>query len=118
MRLVHYQYKPEFAATVGIENTAETGNDFINSKFECLPPSSRFFVHRISCYHLNVFIFDLSFAVCAFLCKCCCCFFNLTFILLAKTAAQKKFHIKEEATDLNKQQINQQIYQCSVAGYV
>ncbi|KAF4081541.1 hypothetical protein AMELA_G00162760 [Ameiurus melas] len=25
MRLVHYQYKPEFAATVGIENTAETG---------------------------------------------------------------------------------------------
>uniref|UniRef100_A0A673A5K6 Myelin regulatory factor n=1 Tax=Sphaeramia orbicularis TaxID=375764 RepID=A0A673A5K6_9TELE len=26
MRLVHYQYKPEFAATVGIENTAETGN--------------------------------------------------------------------------------------------
>lgn len=29
MRLVHYQYKPEFAATVGIENTAETGNNFI-----------------------------------------------------------------------------------------
>uniref|UniRef100_A0AAR2LUL0 Myelin regulatory factor n=1 Tax=Pygocentrus nattereri TaxID=42514 RepID=A0AAR2LUL0_PYGNA len=26
MRLVHYQYKPEFAATVGIDNTAETGN--------------------------------------------------------------------------------------------
>ncbi|KAK3526137.1 hypothetical protein QTP70_016113, partial [Hemibagrus guttatus] len=25
MRLVHYQYKPEFAATVGIENTSETG---------------------------------------------------------------------------------------------
>uniref|UniRef100_A0A8C6KZG4 Myelin regulatory factor n=1 Tax=Nothobranchius furzeri TaxID=105023 RepID=A0A8C6KZG4_NOTFU len=25
MRLVHYQYKPEFAATVGIEDTAETG---------------------------------------------------------------------------------------------
>ncbi|XP_077451750.1 myelin regulatory factor isoform X2 [Stigmatopora argus] len=25
MRLVHYQYKPEFAATVGIENTADTG---------------------------------------------------------------------------------------------
>ncbi|XP_061139853.1 myelin regulatory factor [Syngnathus typhle] len=25
MRLVHYQYKPEFAATVGIESTAETG---------------------------------------------------------------------------------------------
>ncbi|XP_028814283.1 myelin regulatory factor isoform X3 [Denticeps clupeoides] len=25
MRLVHYQYKPEFAASVGIENTAETG---------------------------------------------------------------------------------------------
>ncbi|CAG5957926.1 unnamed protein product [Menidia menidia] len=25
MRLVHYHYKPEFAATVGIENTAETG---------------------------------------------------------------------------------------------
>ncbi|XP_015248155.1 PREDICTED: myelin regulatory factor isoform X1 [Cyprinodon variegatus] len=25
MRLVHYQYKPEFAATVGIENKAETG---------------------------------------------------------------------------------------------
>uniref|UniRef100_A0AAR2LGP1 Myelin regulatory factor n=1 Tax=Pygocentrus nattereri TaxID=42514 RepID=A0AAR2LGP1_PYGNA len=25
MRLVHYQYKPEFAATVGIDNTAETG---------------------------------------------------------------------------------------------
>lgn len=25
MRLVQYQYKPEFAATVGIENTAETG---------------------------------------------------------------------------------------------
>ncbi|MEQ2265116.1 hypothetical protein XENORESO_002480, partial [Xenotaenia resolanae] len=30
MRLVHYQYKPEFAATVGIENTAETGNGFMN----------------------------------------------------------------------------------------
>lgn len=28
MRLVHYQYKPEFAATVGIENTAETGKCF------------------------------------------------------------------------------------------
>lgn len=28
MRLVHYQYKPEFAATVGIESTAETGNHF------------------------------------------------------------------------------------------
>ncbi|XP_072290938.1 myelin regulatory factor isoform X3 [Eucyclogobius newberryi] len=25
MRLVHYQYKPEFAATVGIDNTADTG---------------------------------------------------------------------------------------------
>ncbi|XP_037623957.1 myelin regulatory factor isoform X2 [Sebastes umbrosus] len=25
MRLVHYQYKPEFAATVGIETTSETG---------------------------------------------------------------------------------------------
>ncbi|XP_043922244.1 myelin regulatory factor-like [Protopterus annectens] len=25
MRIVHYQYKPEFAATVGIENTSETG---------------------------------------------------------------------------------------------
>ncbi|XP_060742539.1 myelin regulatory factor isoform X1 [Tachysurus vachellii] len=25
MRLVHYQYKPEFATTVGIENTSETG---------------------------------------------------------------------------------------------
>lgn len=25
MRLVHYQYKPEFAASVGIENTADTG---------------------------------------------------------------------------------------------
>ncbi|KAK0145120.1 Myelin regulatory factor [Merluccius polli] len=25
MRLVHYHYKPEFAATVGIDNTAETG---------------------------------------------------------------------------------------------
>ncbi|TSK13483.1 Myelin regulatory factor [Bagarius yarrelli] len=25
MRLVHYQYKPEFAASVGIENNAETG---------------------------------------------------------------------------------------------
>ncbi|XP_062318431.1 myelin regulatory factor isoform X3 [Osmerus eperlanus] len=25
MRLVHYHYKPEFAASVGIENTAETG---------------------------------------------------------------------------------------------
>ncbi|XP_030646348.1 myelin regulatory factor [Chanos chanos] len=25
MRLVHYQYKPEFAASVGIDNTAETG---------------------------------------------------------------------------------------------
>uniref|UniRef100_A0A8B9IUM8 Myelin regulatory factor n=1 Tax=Amazona collaria TaxID=241587 RepID=A0A8B9IUM8_9PSIT len=25
MRLVHYNYKPEFAATVGIENTSETG---------------------------------------------------------------------------------------------
>ncbi|XP_077066200.1 myelin regulatory factor isoform X9 [Siphateles boraxobius] len=25
MRLVHYQYKPEFAATVGIDTTAETG---------------------------------------------------------------------------------------------
>ena len=25
MRLVHYNYKPEFAATVGIDNTSETG---------------------------------------------------------------------------------------------
>lgn len=25
MRLVHYNYKPEFAATVGIESTSETG---------------------------------------------------------------------------------------------
>uniref|UniRef100_A0A8C9W2Q2 Myelin regulatory factor n=1 Tax=Scleropages formosus TaxID=113540 RepID=A0A8C9W2Q2_SCLFO len=25
MRLVHYHYKPEFAATIGIENTSETG---------------------------------------------------------------------------------------------
>ncbi|XP_068615612.1 myelin regulatory factor-like [Brachionichthys hirsutus] len=25
MRLVHYQYKPEFAASVGLENTADTG---------------------------------------------------------------------------------------------
>lgn len=31
MRLVHYQYKPEFAATVGIENTAETGKGFTNT---------------------------------------------------------------------------------------
>lgn len=31
MRLVHYHYKPEFAATVGIENTAETGKGFINT---------------------------------------------------------------------------------------
>uniref|UniRef100_A0A8C0BC75 Myelin regulatory factor n=1 Tax=Buteo japonicus TaxID=224669 RepID=A0A8C0BC75_9AVES len=27
MRLVHYNYKPEFAATVGIDNTSETGTD-------------------------------------------------------------------------------------------
>ncbi|KAG7245532.1 hypothetical protein CRUP_023181, partial [Coryphaenoides rupestris] len=26
MRLVHYHFKPEFAASVGIENTAQTGN--------------------------------------------------------------------------------------------
>lgn len=32
MRLVHYQYKPEFAATVGIENTAETGNRLYSVK--------------------------------------------------------------------------------------
>lgn len=25
MRLVHYNYKPEFAATVGIDNASETG---------------------------------------------------------------------------------------------
>lgn len=25
MRLVHYNYKPEFAATVGLDNTSETG---------------------------------------------------------------------------------------------
>lgn len=93
MRLVHYQYKPEFAATVGIENTAETGNHLINSKFECLPTSSHFFVHRISCYRLNVFIFDLSFAVCAFLRKC---------LFTGQDSSTKKFHIKEEATDLNK----------------
>lgn len=35
MRLVHYQYKPEFAATVGIENTAETGNYFIDHPYFC-----------------------------------------------------------------------------------
>ena len=27
MRLVQFQYKPEFAATVGIETTKQTGND-------------------------------------------------------------------------------------------
>uniref|UniRef100_A0A8C3ABR5 Myelin regulatory factor n=1 Tax=Cyclopterus lumpus TaxID=8103 RepID=A0A8C3ABR5_CYCLU len=42
MRLVHYQYKPEFAASVGIERTPETGNNFINNAIKCLPPSSPF----------------------------------------------------------------------------
>uniref|UniRef100_A0A3Q2VXF8 Myelin regulatory factor n=1 Tax=Haplochromis burtoni TaxID=8153 RepID=A0A3Q2VXF8_HAPBU len=39
MRLVHYQYKPEFAATVGIENTAETGNkyEYEICHFMCMP---------------------------------------------------------------------------------
>ncbi|KAG9352608.1 hypothetical protein JZ751_021022, partial [Albula glossodonta] len=40
MRLVHYQYKPEFAATVGIENTAETvkeGGDVVCANGETIP---------------------------------------------------------------------------------
>lgn len=59
MRLVHYQYKPEFAATVGIENTAETGNDFIHDKFTRLALSSHVFVHSLSFYHLNISIYVL-----------------------------------------------------------
>lgn len=59
MRLVHYQYKPEFAATVGIENTAETGNNFtkiyINLSFKHL-----ICLYSVSCYHLNVFIWYMS----------------------------------------------------------
>lgn len=59
MRLVHYQYKPEFAATVGIENTAETGNDFIRGKFTRLAPSSHVFVHSLSFCHLNISMYVL-----------------------------------------------------------
>lgn len=32
MRLVHYNYKPEFAATVGIDNTSETGTDPVSHR--------------------------------------------------------------------------------------
>lgn len=59
MRLVHYQYKPEFAATVGIENTAETGNDFIHGNFTRLAPSSHVFVHSLSFCHLNISMYVL-----------------------------------------------------------
>lgn len=58
MRLVHYQYKPEFAATVGIENTAETGNNFIKKlyKFKSCISASHLFVQYImlssQCLHL------------------------------------------------------------------
>lgn len=31
MRLVHYNYKPEFAATVGIDSTSETGTSHGNT---------------------------------------------------------------------------------------
>lgn len=31
MRLVHYNYKPEFAATVGIDSTSETGTSLGNT---------------------------------------------------------------------------------------
>lgn len=53
MRLVHYQFKPEFAASVGIENTSDTGNNLINNRFKCLSPSPYFFIHCSTCYHLN-----------------------------------------------------------------
>lgn len=39
MRLVHYNYKPEFAATVGIDSTSETGTSHGNTPLtqECPP---------------------------------------------------------------------------------
>lgn len=50
MRLVQYQYKPEFAATVGIESTAETGM------------TSHFLI--VQCYRLHNYLhtsFELLF---------------------------------------------------------
>lgn len=47
MRLVHYQYKPEFAATVGIESTAETGNHFTG--FMCVRLQHCVLIQSASC---------------------------------------------------------------------
>lgn len=58
MRLVHYHYKPEFAATVGIENTAETGKIFQRSCQSVCP------YHSISLSSIIASIFDLYSAVC------------------------------------------------------
>lgn len=58
MRLVHYQYKPEFAATVGIENTAETGNlSQACCQTVCLH-------HSVSLSSIIASIVDLFSAVC------------------------------------------------------
>lgn len=46
MRLVHYHYKPEFAATVGIENTAETGKLSPDNQPPLLRASSTLVVKR------------------------------------------------------------------------
>lgn len=53
MRLVHYQYKPEFAASVGIENTAETGNKLWNLNTYQIK-SFHFVGFCISHHHLDV----------------------------------------------------------------
>lgn len=58
MRLVHYQYKPEFAATVGIENTAETGNI---SQVSCQSVCPH---HSISLSSIIASIFHLFSAAC------------------------------------------------------
>uniref|UniRef100_A0A3B3TQB1 Myelin regulatory factor n=1 Tax=Poecilia latipinna TaxID=48699 RepID=A0A3B3TQB1_9TELE len=68
MRLVHYQYKPEFAATVGIENTAETGNDFTNYFYFC----SFIFLARCVAQYVSVH----------FSSSACCHIFLMLFILL------------------------------------
>lgn len=71
MRLVHYHYKPEFAATVGIENTAETGNNAINNL--CSTINDDYFHHLIpllEVFSVIILMFNLSLVGFASLCKC------------------------------------------------
>lgn len=54
MRLVHYQYKPEFAATVGIESAAETGN---TSQVSCQTVCPHHSISLSFCHSFNIWSF-------------------------------------------------------------